>query len=213
MGAAQDVPGVSRGVILVRSGTDQAAAWVRRGLVASRVVPIEGWTAICPTETTSRALAPYDDALSVLASRPARMRIRPVLGLFLIGNRAVVTAQPRRWRSGVRWLVWSPGRGPQRLPGLRALGPSELVRAARVADPGAQRSLVGLLGQRRGTARAWLLELAGTLELPVADLLASGAQSRGVLVEPDRRSVARFDALVADQAPSGRVAGREEETG
>ena len=103
-----------RGVLLLRGEPDQVARWAARGVVASHVVPLPSWTAVVPAEPVSRVLPPYDDALTVLASRPVAHRLRAAVGLFAIDGRAIVTVQGEAWRAVQRWLVWVPGRGVSR---------------------------------------------------------------------------------------------------
>jgi hypothetical protein len=126
----------ARGLLLVSGGTGPVSTWLRRGLVACQVIPLGPWTAVVPTESSSRAEAPYDNAVMVLAARPVPRRLRSALGFFTVDGRAVVTVQRPGWRSEVRWLVWEPGAGLVRAPGL------ELARPADLVGPG-----IGLRGQ------------------------------------------------------------------
>ena len=190
----------SRGLLLLGGRADRVASWVRTGVVAARVVDLDGWTAVCPAEPSSRVAAPYDDALSVLAARPLRGRLRPGLGFFVIEDRAVVTVQPKGFRAAQRWMLWVPGRGLIHAPNLDELHPEELVRIAGRHGPDEADPLRVALGRREGAPAGWLVELMTALGLPGAGLLGRGQGQPGRLVEPDWRSVASFDALMADEA-------------
>jgi len=188
-------------VLLLRGEPEQVARWAARGLVATRVVPLPSWTAVLPAEPTSRVQPPYDDALSVLAARPVAHRLRGALGLFAIDGRAWVMVQGEAWRAVPRWLVWQPGRGASRAPGLRVARPGDLLAAAGAGTRGVGSELAALLREPRGDALGLLTELMQLLGLPGEGLLVDGARrDQGDLVEPDHRVVARFDALMLEEA-------------
>lgn len=190
-----------RGVLLLRGEPEHVTRWAARGLVASRVVPLPSWTAVLPAEPSSRAQPPYDDALTVLASRPVAHRLRPAVGLFAIDGRAVVMVQGDGWRAVQRWLVWQPGRGATRAPGLHLARPGDLLTAAGAGSRGVGAELHALLREPRGDALGVLDELMSVLGLPGAALLGDGpGRDQGELVEPDHRVVARFDALMMEEA-------------
>jgi hypothetical protein len=189
-----------RGVLLLRGEPEHVSRWAARGLVASRVVPLPSWTAVLPAEPASRALPPYDDALTVLASRPVAHRLRAAVGLFAIDGRAVVMVQGNGWRAVQRWLVWQPGRGATRAPGLRLARPPDLLAAAGANARGVGAELHALLREPRGDALGVLDELMSLLGLPGGALLADGSRHEGEVVEPDHRAVARFDALMMEEA-------------
>lgn len=188
----------SRGLLLVRARPGPASGWVRRGLVACDVVPLGEWTALLPMERVSRASAPYDDAIAVLAGRPLPPRLRPALGFFVVDHRAVVSLQPRGWRPSQRWLVWEPGSGRVRTPGLGVARPPDLVAAARsrTAAPVVQR----VLEDRSGDAPRMLRRLLDALALPGEDLLGPSEHPRGQVVAPTAQAVARFESRMAEQA-------------
>ena len=151
-----------------------------------------------PAEGRSRARAPYDDALTVLASRSVPVRLRPALGFFEIDGRAVVTVTGRGWRAQPRWVVWQPGMGVVRASGLQQAGPDVLVSAARAG--GAERAsspaeVAGLLTDPRGDASGVVTELLRLLALP---RWPEGHDGR--LVEPRAQAVERFDARAAEEA-------------
>jgi hypothetical protein len=188
----------ARGLLLVSGETGPVSTWVRRGLVACQVIPLGPWTAVLPTESSSRAESPYDDAVTVLAARPVPRRLRSALGFFTIDGRAVVTVQGGGWRSGVRWLVWEPGAGQVRAPDLELARPSDLLAAAgRAGDP---RAVAEVVGSRDGRADVVITQLLAVLGLPGADLVGPGVGLRGQVVAPTAQAVARFDARMAEQA-------------
>ena len=178
----------ARGLLLVSGETGPVSTWVRRGLVACQVIPLGSWTAVVPTESSSRAEPPYDDAVTVLAARPVPRRLRSALGFFTIDGRAVVTVQGPGWRTGVRWLVWEPGAGLVRAPGLELARPADLLAAA------------GRQGDPRAVADVVLTDLLSVLGLPGSDLVGPKVGLRGQVVAPTAHSVARFDARMAEQA-------------
>ena len=182
----------ARGLLLVGGGPARVGSWVRRGLVACRVVPLGRWTAVVPAEPWSRARPPYDDALTVLTGRPLPVRLRPGLGLFTSGGRAVLTVQPRGWRATQRWLVWEPGRGVVPTPGLPPAAPVDLERAA-----GSGRRVGAVLADPGGDAHQLLVQVLGVLGLPGRELLAGDPVGR--VVVPSGRTVARFEARVAEE--------------
>ncbi len=188
----------SRGLLLVRAKPGPLAAWVRRGLVACDVVPLGEWTALRPAEGSSRASAPYDDAIAVLAGRPLPLRLRAAIGFFVVEHRAVISLQPKGFRPSHRWLVWEPGTGPVRTPGLEVARPPDLVTAARARTSPAK--LHQVLKDDSGDAPALLRRLLDVLGLPGADLLAAGDQHRGQVVTPTAQAVARFESRMAEQA-------------
>ncbi len=191
-------PRDSRGLLLVRARPGPVSGWVRRGLVACDVVPLGEWTALLPVERASRASAPYDDAIAVLAARPLPLRLRPALGLFVVDHRAVVSLQPQGLRPAHRWLVWEPETGRVRTPGLEAARPPDLAAAARhrTAAPVVHQVLENVAGD----APRLLRRLLDALALPGADLLTQFEQPRGQVVAPTARSVARFESRMAEQA-------------
>lgn len=189
----------ARGLLLVSGEPGAVTSWLRRGLVACQVVPLEGWTAVLPTERSSRAEPPYDDAVAVLAARPVPRRLRGALGFFTVDGRAVVTVQRPGWRDGIRWLVWEPGVGVVRAPHLEPAGPADLVTAAG-ARHGDQRAVAGVVAERDSTPDALITDLLSVLGLPGADLVGPGVGLRGQVVAPTAQAVARFDARMAEQA-------------
>lgn len=188
-----------RGLLLLRSEPDAVARWARRGTMTARVVALPRWTAVVPAEPMARTAAPYDDALSMLASRPVIGRLRPALGLFAVDGRAVVTVQTGGWRSVQRWLLWVPGQGTVRSKGLPPARPADLVAVAGAAARTSPREVADILGDHRGSALSVLYDLLTALGLPGAELLG-GEPAAGRVVEPADRGVAAFDRLTRDEA-------------
>ena len=185
------------GVLLVRGDARAASAWVRRGVTPSYVVPLGEWTAAVPAGP-AQARAPYDDPMTMMASRPAAWRLRPAIGVFVIDDHAAVVAHPRGLRALSRWLVWLPGRGPTPIPGMPEARAGDLTRIAGVSS---EQQVRAALHERSGSARAFAATLLAALAVPGGELLEPGVAKRtpgAVLVEPDPRSVQRFEAITAD---------------
>jgi hypothetical protein len=153
---------------------------------------------VLPTESSSRAEPPYDDAVTMLAARPVPRRLRSALGFFTIDGRAVLTVQGRGWRPVVRWLVWEPGAGLVRAPDLELARPSDLLAAA--GRHGGPRAVADVVATRDGRADVIITDLLSVLGLPGADLVGPGVGLRGQVVAPTAQAVARFDARMAEQA-------------
>lgn len=222
------IPRTPRGLLLVSADPARAAAWVRRGLVACYVVPLAGWTAIVPAEPASRARPPYDDPVTLLASRPVPHRLRPALGFWATGGRAVATVAPRGWRTGLKWLVWQPGEGAVRAPGLRLARIADLSMAA--GRPASRAEVGAVVTQPGGDPDTVLVDLMAVLRLPGSGMLSGGLprgdlrgalrpsnagsharngageaistghEDVGFVVEPSLRGVMRFDAQVGEDA-------------
>lgn len=213
MASPERTRAAGHGLLLVRAAVPRATTWVRRGLVAGVAVQLDGWTGICPTDRGSRAAAPYDVAVEVLAGRPVRHRDRPAIGAYVIDGCAVVTVQERsRRRAGQRWLVWEPGAGVRRTPDLDPLPAAVLVGAAGATGCTAEDVAVHLR-QREGNPLDVLTGLLRLLGLPGEDLLVGGAPTDLDVVDPRGRGVARFDTLMADEAVHRRDHADEHEAG
>jgi hypothetical protein len=188
----------ARGLLLVSAAPAAVQRWVRRGLVACRVVPLGSWTALLPAEPVARAEPPYDVAVAVLAGRPVPHRLRAAVGFFVVSGRAVVTVHPRGWRSGIQWLIWEPGSGVAPMPHLELARPGALATAAGVAAAAGQ---VGqAVADRSGDADRLLLDLLRVLRLPGGDLLVGGAPPGGQVVAPTAQAVERFDHRMSEEA-------------
>ncbi len=191
------------GIWLTRGRSDAVTRWAARGVVPLHVIPVDGWTAILPAGE-SRAAAPYDECLPIMAARPMPHRMRPALGFFVIEGRAVVSARPRGLRSVARFVVWEPGSGVMRSPGLAMAAPADLLRVSGRRTPrGAEGrgrpevELRDLLRRPDGSPQELLREVMAVLELPGRRLLLGAdrpADAPGVVtVQPSRRTVHRFD--------------------
>ena len=189
--------GGARGLLLVGAEQGPVSSWVRRGQVACELVALLEWTALLPAEPLSRAQAPYDDPVAMLAARPVPRRLRPGLGFFVVGERAVVTVQGRGWRPGQQWLAWEPRVGARRLDGLPPARPSDLVAAA---GHGLAGSVLEVLRSTGGDADRTIADLMSVLRLPGSDLVLDTARPRGQVVAPTAQAVSRFDARMHEQA-------------
>jgi hypothetical protein len=189
--------GRARGLLLVGADPAPVTTWVRRGQVACELVGLLEWTALLPAEPHSRARPPYDDPVALLASRPLPRRLRPGLGFFVVGERAVVTVQGRGWRPGQQWLAWEPGAGVRPLGELDPARPSHLVAAAGHGLPG---TVMDVLRSTGGDADHTIADLMSVLRLPGSELVLDTARPRGQVVAPTAQAVSRFDARMHEQA-------------
>lgn len=187
------------GLLLVRSDAERLATWTRRGLVAARVTPLGAWSGITPASERSRVAPPYDDPRMALAARPVPAALRPSIGFFVTGRRAVVVAQPRGWRAVKRWVVWLPEAGVVRAPGLRPAEPGQLV-ALSGAEPSVAPGLHDAWSALPPDPLTWLGGIVTALDLPGRELLVAPDAPVGGLIEPDDSSTARFEALVREEA-------------
>ena len=190
---------LGHGLVLVRGSATASARWVRRGLAAVRIVPLAGWTGVCLAEERAHSAAPYDVGLEILAARRVPARHRPAIGFFVIDGCAVATVQPRGWRVDQRWLVWEPGVGVRRTPELPALPLGMVVDVAGARARTSPKDLAEHLGDPGGDPLDVLVGMLRMLGLPGEDLLRDGAGEDAVRVDPSPRSVAAFDALVAEE--------------
>jgi len=194
------------GVLLVRGTPAEIEAWVRRGVVAAHVVPVQGWVGVCPAESQTRVPEPYDAVVPALAGHPLRRNQRPGIGFFVTrddsGERALLTLQAGRVRARTEWLAWTPGRGTHTLPPLPA--PSIDALAAAVGRPGARGRILEALRSKRATTQEWLTGIMLALEVPAVDLILG--PPRGVPVtEPEEQAVETFLALTADDLREERA--------
>ncbi len=188
------------GVLYLHGDRDRVDGWVRRGSGPCYVVPFAGWTAVVPAGS-GQVPPPYDEPLSMLASRAVPSPMRSAIGLFSIDGRAVVTVQPTGWRAMARWLVWEPGRGAAGLQSLPTAAPADIVRAAGVQAQAA-RELRELFAERSGTVSDLLGEVVRLLALPGERLVhGRGVRSAegSVLVEPGPKSVREYERVVTER--------------
>lgn len=199
MAGTDQTPDPGHGLVLVRGSAAASARWVRRGLAAVRVVPLTGWTGVCLAEQRAHSAPPYDIGLEILAARRVPGRHRPAVGLFVIDGCAVVTVQPRGWRLEQRWLVWEPGTGVRRTPDLPALPTGLVVDVAGARARTSSSEVTEHFTDTRGEPVEVLVGLMRLLGLPGEELLRDGADDSHERVDPSPRSVAAFDALVAEE--------------
>ena len=189
----------SEGLLLVRAGAVKTREWALDGLGPVVVIPDpSGWTVLVPHGGRTFAAPPFDDAVGALLGRPVRRRLLPTIGVALVGTRLAISIVPAVLRPVRAWLVWEPGAGLVRPPGLT---PATVAQLAAAADRREQRDLAAaMLADGRGSAGRVLRDLFEALALPGADLAigARGPLSEpgAVLVEPSREDVGRFDRTV-----------------
>lgn len=195
-----------RGVLLVRGTLSETEAWVRRGVVAARVVTAGPWVGVCPAESRTRAGEPYDLVVPALAGHPLRRGQRPGIGFFATsddtGDRGLLTLQAGRVRARTQWLAWTPGRGTHTLPPLPAPSIADLADA--VGRPGAKGRVLDALRGRCEGVDEWLTAIMLALELPAVDLIL-GAPRDVPVTEPEEKSLRTFVSLTADDLREERT--------
>jgi hypothetical protein len=191
------------GILLVHGGVDAAVAWAETGIAPLAVVPEDGrWTAVLPAAQTTAARRPYDDPVTVLLNRPVPHRLRPAVGIGVVGRRTVLCVTPGGWRAVRRWLVWQPGHGVVHPGGLPVARLADVVAATGLDEPGAVGELADVLHDPAGDARAVAADLLEVLRLPGRGYLAGTtlpADAFGAaVVAPSPARVKRFDKAVHD---------------
>lgn len=189
----------TRGMLLVRAGAQRARDWALDGVGPVVVVPDpSGWTVVVPLGEKSFAEPPFDDGVGVLLGRPVRRRLIPTIGVAVVGARLAVSVVQNALRPHRVWLVWEPGNGLIRPPGLAPGTVAQLVAAAGSRDQRA--AAARILADGRGTAERVLEDLCTMLALPGMRLITQAhpalSEPGAVLVEPAREDVARFDRIV-----------------
>lgn len=188
------------GVLLLSASSAAAVDWVRGGVVPCHVVEHPTWSIIVPAGSSTVTAAPYDDALTVLAARHTGNRLAPAIGLFSMGDTAVLTARASG-RSPIRWALRAPDREVVRGPRLPPLAPEDLHRALS-GNPGARmvpiREIRALWGRTDLTHLEWLDEVMTVLGLPGARLLDGSDTALGPVIAPDERAVSTFESVVKD---------------
>ena len=155
---------------------------------------------MCLAEDLALTAAPYDVGLEILAARQVPARHRPAVGLFVIDGCAVVTVQARGWRLEQRWLVWEPGTGVRRTPDLPALPAGLIVDVAGARSRTSPAEVTEHFADPDGEPLDVLVGLMRMLGLPGEDLLRDGADESHERIDPSPRSIAAFDALVAEES-------------
>ena len=185
-------------MLLVHGGVDSAVSWAESGVAPLAVVPEDGrWTAVLPAGETTAVRRPYDDVVTMLLNRPVPHKLRPAVGVGVVGRRAVLCVTPGGWRAVRRWLVWQPGHGVVHPGGLPVARLADVVAAAGIDDPGAVGELAGVLHDPAGDARAVmgeLLEVLGSRAAPSSRARPSAADAFGAsVVAPKPAAVRRYE--------------------
>lgn len=188
-----------RGVVLLAASSASAVEWVRRGVVPCHVLEHSAWSIVVPATRASVTAAPYDDALTLLASRHVGPRLTPAIGLFAMDDTAVVTA--RAGRSPARWALRAADHEIVRGPRLPALTPEDLHRTL-AGIPGARevpiREVRALWGRTDLTHLEWLVEVVTVLGLPGGRALDGSDGALGPVISPDESAVRAFESVVKD---------------
>ena len=188
-----------RGVVLLAASSASAVEWVRRGVVPCHVLEHSAWSIVVPATRASVTAAPYDDALTLLASRHVGPRLTPSIGLFAMDDTAVVTT--RAGRSPARWALRAADREIVRGPRLPALTPEDLHRTL-AGNPGARevpiREVRALWGRTDLTHLEWLVEVVTVLGLPGGRALDDSDGALGPVISPDESAVRAFESVVKD---------------
>lgn len=202
-------PAVTRGLLLCAGPLQEVAAWAARGVVAVVVAPLGERTVLVPQDRPAVA-APYDDAATLCAARPAPVRAAPTLGCWLIGQRAVLTVQSRRRSRQVSWVVWDPEHGVLHPPGIERASPRQVVAAA---GGGSRAELSAMLAERHHSPVRLLQAVLEILGLPGATLLADPLSAHDLpgaqILHPDQREVGYFEDAVRDAVLLRRELGVE----
>lgn len=198
-----------RGLVLLRGEREEVREWAARTVVPIVLAPAGPWT-LAVAVGEAHVGAPYDDAALLLAARPVPTEAGPALGFFEVDGRAVLTVRTGGRRRSAGWVVWEPGVGLLRPPGLPLAGPAEVARVAGV-EPQVRDELVDLLHETRSRTLTMLQAVMATLSLPGARLLAEPSHAQtlpgAVRHEPDPREVERFEDGVADSVRLRRELG------
>lgn len=190
-----------RTLLLLRSDTHRVTAWLRRGSVPAYVAPVGGWTAVVPAGDEARSSAPYDKSVPLLVNRPVPSGLRAAMCFAVVDRRAVLVLHPPGWRAVPRWLIWQPGHGAAGQTPFPDVRPDDLLQVAGVS----RQELPVVEGVLRDTDLAparMLRELIEALGLPGGELLEPGAAKHAAgaaLVEPDERSVRRFEKVTREE--------------
>lgn len=189
-----------RGVVLLSASSTRAVEWVRRGVVPCHVLEHSTWSIVVPAAVKTAAAAPYDDSLTVLASRHVGSPLAPAIGLFEIDGASVITARAPG-RSPIRWALRAADREVVRGPALPPLSPEDLHRAL-AGNSSARmvpiRHVRDLWARTDLTHLEWLVEAATVLGLPCARVLDGTDTTLGPVIAPDARSVSNFETVVKD---------------
>ncbi|MGB7449000.1 MAG: hypothetical protein WA892_07725 [Ornithinimicrobium sp.] len=185
-----------RGLWLCRGHTEEVNAWAAKSVVPLLVARRGPHTAVVP-RGSSAVGAPYDDAATLCAARPAPKKVAPAIGFWVIDDRAVITVQAASLRRRIRWVIWDPERGVIRPPGVEVATPQQVLSAAGDGD---REELVDMLSERAHPPSRLLSAVVTVLGLPGADALLDPAVAdtwpSGTRHEPDLRQVEFFEDAV-----------------
>lgn len=190
-----------RGVVCLSATAASAADWVRRGIVPCHVLEHASWSVVVPARTSSAATAPYDDALTVLASRHIGPRLGPAIGLFRFDDVAVLTGRAAG-RAPTRWALRdSDGRvvGGEDLPRLSPEDLHRTLASGAATRPVPIRQVRDLWHRSELTHDEWLTEVTTVLGLPGGRVLDGTDTHLGPVIAPHARSVAGFESAVKDE--------------
>lgn len=200
---------VAQGLLICAGPVEEVAAWAARGVVPVVVAPLGDRTVLVPQDRPAVG-APYDDAATLCAARPAPVRAAPTLGCWLIGERAVLTVQSRHRSRQVCWVVWDPERGVLRPPGIERATPRQVIAAA---GGGSRAELTAMLAERHHPPVRLLQAVLEILALPGAGLLAEPRAAHDLpgahALHPDQREVGYFEDAVRDAVLLRRELGAE----
>lgn len=188
-------------LLLLRSDTHRVTAWLRRGSVPAYVAPVGGWTAVVPAGSQARSSAPYDESVTMLVGRPVPSGLRAALCFAVVDGRAVLVLHPPGWRAVPRWLIWQSGQGPTGPTPFPSVRPADLVAVAGISREDLPR-VEAVLRDADQSPDDLLRDLIDALGLPGVELLEDGAvrhASGAALVEPDERSVRRFEKVTGEE--------------
>lgn len=197
------------GILLLAGTVEDVAAWAARGVVPVVVAPLGDRTVLVPQDRPAVG-APYDDAATLCAARPAPARLAPTIGCWRIGERAVLTVQSRHRRRQVRWVVWDREVGVLRPPGIERASPRQVVAAA---GGGSRAELTSMLAEQHHPPVRLLQAVLDILALPGAALLSDPRAAQDLpgarVLLPDRREVTYFEDAVRDAVLLRRELGVE----
>lgn len=189
-----------RGAVYLSARAATAAEWVRGGVVPCHVLEHPSWSIVVPAVGATAVAAPYDDALTVLASRYVGARLAPAIGLFRINDIAVLTARAAG-RGPTRWALRTADRDMVAGRELPALSPEGLHRALGSGAPTREvpvREVRDLWGRTDLAHEEWLVEAATVLGLPGTRILSGADSDLGPAVEPGTRSISTFESTIKD---------------
>lgn len=191
----------SRGVVVLSASATAATEWVRGGVVPCHVLAHPSWSVVVPAAGSTAVAAPYDDALTVLASRHVPPRLAPAFGLFRIEDTAVLTARAAGVRAVTRWALRSADGelvASRQLPRLTPESVHRVLGTAAHAREVPVRAVRELWERVDLGHEEWLVEAATVLGLPGARVLAGTDTELGPVVRPAPRSVPAFESVIKD---------------